>query len=159
MPKFGSKSLHELASVHHKLQALFIRVVKTYDCTVICGHRPKDEQDKAYASGRSKVKFPHSKHNLLPAKATDTAPYLKDYPGHIDWRFHKELEQAVKDRDVELVFDIVHNIKRWYYFAGQVKTTAREMGIKVKWGGDWDGDLNFKDQNFYDIPHWELIEP
>lgn len=35
-------------------------------------------------------------------------------------------------------------------FAKVVKQTAKEMGLAVKWGGDW---LRFKDG-----PHWELAD-
>jgi hypothetical protein len=30
------------------------------------------------------------------------------------------------------------------------------MGIGLRWGGDWDSDKDFSDQNFDDLVHWEL---
>ena len=35
-------------------------------------------------------------------------------------------------------------------------SVANRLGLKVRWGGDWDGDFEFKDQNFHDLPHFEL---
>lgn len=49
------------------------------------------------------------------------------------------------------------NVKSLYFFAGIVKGIAQEMGVKVRFGGDWDGDNNFN-QSFDDLVHWELME-
>jgi hypothetical protein len=43
------------------------------------------------------------------------------------------------------------------YFAGFVRATAKEMGIRVRLGIDWDDDFTLKDSNFIDMPHIELI--
>ena len=34
--------------------------------------------------------------------------------------------------------------------------TALGMGIKLRWGGDWDGDWQTRDNTFDDLPHFEL---
>ena len=46
--------------------------------------------------------------------------------------------------------------KRFYYFAGIVLATADEMGIRLRWGGDWDMDNDLNDQKFMDLVHFEL---
>lgn len=130
MPKFSDKSLSKLESCHPKLQLLFNEVIKGYDCTVICGHRGKDEQDLAVKSGHSKLAWPNSKHNLFPSHAVDVAPFPLDWSDNL----------------------------RFYHFAGFVMGTAYGLGIKVRWGGDWDSDLEFRDEKFMDLPHWELVE-
>jgi len=28
---------------------------------------------------------------------------------------------------------------------------------KLKWGGNWDMDMDFYDSNFIDLPHFELV--
>ena len=129
MPHFGPRSIENLSECHPSLQRLFKEVIKHYDCAVICGHRGKEEQDRAFFEGKSKLTFPMSKHNKVPSLAVDVVPYP------VDWR----------DRD------------RFYYFAGLVKGIASSMGIKIRWGGDWDSDNNFKDQSFHDLPHFELV--
>jgi len=128
MPKFGKTSADRLATCHPDLQKLFNEVVKNYDCSVLQGIRPKEEQDEYFRTGRSKVQYPNSKHNSDPSMAADVAPYP------IDW----------------------NNTNRFYHFAGYVIATADQLGIKLRWGGDWDSDKDFSDQNFNDLPHFEI---
>ena len=42
------------------------------------------------------------------------------------------------------------------YFAGVVKGIASQMGIGIRWGGDWDMDTEVKDNRFDDLVHFEL---
>ena len=130
MPKFSKKSLSKLETCDKRLQDLFLRVVKKFDCTILEGHRSKDRQNKLFDEGKSKLKYPKGKHNSLPSKAVDVAPYP------IDWN----------DRE------------RFTYFAGYVLGIAYQMGLKIRWGGDWDMDTEVKDNNFDDLPHFEIKE-
>ena len=130
MPKFSRKSLSKLETCDKRLQDLFLRVVKKFDCTILEGHRSKDRQNKLFDEGKSKLKYPKGKHNSLPSKAVDVAPYP------IDWN----------DRE------------RFTYFAGYVLGIAYQMGLKIRWGGDWDMDTQVKDNNFDDLPHFEIKE-
>ena len=75
---------------------------------------------------QGKSKTMNSKH--LTGKAVDVAPYP------IDWN----------DRE------------RFTYFAGYVMGIAAKMGIKLRWGGDWDRDHNLKENSFDDLPHFEI---
>jgi len=34
---------------------------------------------------------------------------------------------------------------------------SKELGIPIRWGGDWDMDGDSKDEKFYDGPHFELL--
>ncbi len=116
MPRFSIKSKSKLHTCHENLIGLFNEVVKHFDCTIIEGHRGQKKQDEAYNKGNSKIKFPYGKHNASPSVAVDVAPYP------IDWN----------DRD------------RFHYFAGYVLGTAKQMGLKIRWGGDWDMDTQTK---------------
>ena len=51
------------------LQNLFNEVIKDRDCTILCGYRGKEEQEKAVSEGNSKLHYPHSKHNYNPSCA------------------------------------------------------------------------------------------
>lgn len=130
MPVFSDRSKKALESANPKLRQIFEEVIKTVDCTVICGFRGQDEQDVAFETGKSKKKWPESKHNNFPSLAVDVAPYP------IDWS----------------------DPKRFYYFAGYVRRVAEGMGIKLRFGGDWNGDFEVKDENFFDLDHFELVE-
>lgn len=126
MPRFNQTSADRLATCRMELQDLFNEVVKGFDCSILCGHRSDEDQMKAFNEGKSKAKS--GKHNKTPSMAVDVAPCP------IDWT----------------------DLNRFYYFAGYVKARAEELGIKIRWGGDWDGDTITKDQNFNDLPHFEL---
>lgn len=140
MGTFSATSSHRLATCDERLQRVFTQVVKTFDCTILCGHRGKEEQDAAVAAGNSQTPWPTSKHNGLPSKAVDVAPYP------VRWGAEGTPEQRRKD------------IARFYLFAGYVKASAEALGVKLRWGGDWDGDADFNDQNFDDLPHFELVD-
>jgi peptidoglycan L-alanyl-D-glutamate endopeptidase CwlK len=79
MYKFSKRSLSNLATCHPLLQALAQEAIKTFDFTVIEGHRNKAKQMEAYANKTSKLKWPRSKHNKMPSEAFDAIPY--PFPG------------------------------------------------------------------------------
>ena len=130
MPKFGRRSRKHLKTCDEDLIFLFEAVVNYFDCSVLEGHRGKRLQNKYFKEGKSKLKFPEGNHNKKPSKAIDVAPYP------IDW----------EDRE------------RMTYFAGFVKGMAAALGIPIRWGGDWNNNNQVKDNNFDDLPHFELRE-
>jgi len=138
MPRFGERSRTNLEQAHPDLQRLFNRVIELYDCSVICGFRGEAAQTAALHAGTSTKAFPESKHNQSPSLAVDVVPWWKERP-HIRWN----------GLDAE---------RRMYYFGGLVKGLAAEMGIAIRWGGNWDGDDDLHDQTFFDLPHFELAE-
>ena len=77
---------------------------------------------------QGKSKTKFGKH--VQGKAMDVAPYP------IDWA----------DRD------------RFHYFGGYVKGIANRLHTPIRWGGDWDGDFETKDNKFDDLVHFELLE-
>lgn len=130
MSAYSQKSKEKLATCHPDLQKIFNEVIKHYDCAILTGHRNEEDQNDAYnaAPQRSKVKWPNSRHNTIPSEAVDVVPYP------IDW----------DDRE------------RFSHFAGFVLGISISMGIDLRWGGDWDSDTDLKDNNFDDLPHFEL---
>ena len=98
MAEFSQKSLARLGTCHGDLQRLFMEVVKTHDCSVLCGHRGKDEQDEAYALGHSKAQWPDSKHNSLPSHAVDVAPWPVDWFAEARWREFAEHVKATAEK-------------------------------------------------------------
>jgi len=126
---FGKRSRQNLDEAHPYLQEIFNEVIKIIDCAVIEGHRDREEQNKLYDIGQSKLRWPRSKHNTSPSLAVDVIPYPVDWN---DW-------------------------DRFYFLAGIVKGVAFKLGYKIRWGGDWDSDNHFDDQSFHDLPHFELV--
>lgn len=138
MPKFGTESARKLSTAHPRLQDLFNRVVQDYDCKILYGVRTAQEQKELVAAGKSKTL--NSKH-LLHADGFAHAVDVSPYPIPDDWGEGNYLEKA-----------------KFYNFAGYVLGTAIQMGIEIRWGGDWDQDLDFDDQTFMDLVHFELKE-
>ena len=129
MASFGQSSLKRLDGVSHKLQDLAYRVVlEHHDCTILPLGGKRTQEEQLKLVATGKSKTMNSKH--LEGLAIDLAPYP------IDW----------------------NNTKRFYYFAGIVMAVAREMDLKIRWGGDWDRDDNLDDQSFNDLVHFELWE-
>ena len=128
MPYFGKSSKNRLSTCDDRLQKVFNEVIKHVDCSVLEGHRSKDRQNKLYEEEKTKVKYPDGRHNRQPSSAVDVTPYP------VDW----------KDRE------------RQTLFAGFVIGVASQMGINLRWGGDWDQDFQVVDNRFDDFPHFEL---
>lgn len=135
MANYSRKSRERLETCDPRLQKVFNEVVKTYDNSILEGIRTPERQQMLFDTGKSETL--NSKH--IPrsdgySKALDVAPYPIDF------------ENKAK------------KLARFYHFAGYVLRVAEEMGIKIRFGGDWDSDKDFEDQNFDDLVHFELIE-
>jgi len=72
------------------------------------------------------TKVKYSKH--MEGKAVDLSPYP------IDW----------ENRD------------GFYYMGGMIRGIAKQMGVNVRFGGDWDSDGDTKDNSFDDLVHVEI---
>ena len=69
-----------------------------------------------------------SKH--IDGKAVDIAPYPIDYD----------------------------DVERFVYLGGFILGVASQLGVKLRWGLDWDRDTYTKDTGFRDIGHFEIYD-
>jgi len=147
MPTFSKTSADRLGTCDPPIQKVMNEVVRRFDCTVMCGFRSEFDQTAAVKAGNSKTPWPKSAHNSYPSRAVDVAPFMAWGPDRekIVWPDPKS-KTFTKDLAV------------WYLFGGMVLGIAEGMGIKLRWGGDWDGDRQINDQSFDDLPHFELAE-
>ncbi len=136
MPNFSQRSLDRLATCHDDIQKVMNEAIKHFDFTVLSGFRSPKEQLELYKQGREFkdgqwVKVGKtvtnvdgvnvkSNHNYSPSRAIDIAPYP------IDW----------------------NNIERFEKMAVIVMQCAKQLGVELKWGGDW---------RLRDYPHFELV--
>jgi peptidoglycan L-alanyl-D-glutamate endopeptidase CwlK len=131
------RDLSNLSECVETLQIVFKGLANNADFLIYEGHRGKEEQDKYFKEGKSKVKFPNSKHNTMPSKALDVIVLINGKP---QW----------------------DNTEMQTYFAGQVIGYAKrlyEEGAvtqKIRWGGDWDRDGNPRNETFRDLVHFEV---
>lgn len=109
MSYFSKRSKENLSQCDPRLQKIFNEVILITNCSVICGHRGEEEQNKAYTEGKSKLKYPQSKHNKTPSLAVDVVPFP------IDW----------------------DDIDRFKELASKVKQVAEDLEINIECGCDW----------------------
>ena len=88
----------------------------------------RSEERQKELLAKGATKDKYSKH--MEGKAVDIAPYP------IDW----------KNRD------------GFHYMGGMIRGIGQQLGVKIRWGGDWDSDGDVKDNGFDDLVHIELRE-
>ena len=132
MAKFGSTSRQRLSQCDWALQSLMERVVEIRDISVVCGRRGKEEQNRMFDAGNSKLRWPDGNHNAVEPAALVRAVDIVPWP-----------EQYVDP------MTMIH-------VAGIVLGVAAEMNIPIRWGGDWNGNEDLNDQDFKDLWHFEL---
>jgi peptidoglycan L-alanyl-D-glutamate endopeptidase CwlK len=142
MPALSQYSLDRLHTCDPRLVKIFKKVAEEYDIRVLEGVRSWMRQGQLLAEGKTTKEPGESNHN--PPRLADgtedpnwlsTAADVVPYP--IDW----------------------NDAKRFIYLAGLVIGVGRAMGINIRWGGNWDEDqVIIDDQNFDDLPHFEVIE-
>jgi peptidoglycan LD-endopeptidase CwlK len=132
--KLSQRSLDRL----NTCEADLVRVVRRaeelspYDFTVLEGHRTRERQAQLYKEGKTQIDGVSrlGKHNYTPSRAVDIAPYPVSWDLADHWRF-----------------DVL---------AGCMFAAAAELGVSLRWGGDFNGDGKRKPGNFLDLPHFEL---
>ena len=125
---YGISSKEHLKTVHPELVEVMTAALELMDHSILEGYRSEERQNELKAAGKSKLSYPASKHNCLPSLAVDVIPYPTDWD----------------DRE------------RMTLFAGMVLGIGKAKGIDIRWGGDWNCDGEVKDNNFDDLPHFEL---
>ena len=135
MPKLSKISLERLSTCHEDLIIFCNELIKHYDFVVVCGHRGEKEQNEAFASGASKLKWPNGKHNSYPSKAVDIAPW----EDKLDW-----------GKDQMIFFaGFARGVAAMLYKNGIIKN-------EIISGIDWDNDNDINDTSFFDAPHFEI---
>lgn len=139
MPKlyFSKQSNRNLATAHYDIQNVMRQslAVEVIDFAIVEGFRPRSKQDEYYYGNpqRSKVPWPNSKHNVQPmAMAVDAVPYVAGA--------------------------LSYNKMHCCVLAGVVLAMAAKLGVDIRWGGNWDMDLEpITDQDFQDLVHFEKV--
>lgn len=141
MNSYGRSSKRVFSELHPDLQLIFKTVLKVMDHSLMVGYRGEAEQNEAYETKNSKVKWPNSYHNSKPSMAVDVPPY----PLPVNW--------GEDSRD---------EYEKFRYFAFYVMGVADVLYAigaidhQLEWGGDWDNDKDVTDNNFNDLVHFQL---
>tara|TARA_R100001443_G_scaffold26941_2_gene40267 strand:+ start:1765 stop:2145 length:381 start_codon:yes stop_codon:yes gene_type:complete len=88
----------------------------------------RSEKRQKELLAKGATKVKYSKH--MEGKAVDLAPYP------IDWN----------DREM------------FHYMGGMLRGLGKSMGVKIRWGGDWDSDGDINDNKFDDLVHVEVLD-
>ncbi len=132
--KWGTSSTRVYNTLHPHLRVWCdLMLLNVADISLLYGYRDREAQNTMFENGHSKLRFPDSKHNRKPSLAVDLQPYPRP----------------------------LHATKLWGalgYLAGRGEILAEELGITLRWGGDWDRDGDLTDQDFDDLFHWELVD-
>jgi peptidoglycan L-alanyl-D-glutamate endopeptidase CwlK len=116
----GQRSKDRLSGVHPDLVKVIEEAIKEspLDFSITEGLRTKERQKELFDAGKSQTM--NSRH--ITGKAIDIAVLFE---GKVTWEF-----------------------RHYQTVADHIKKVAKELGIELVWGGDW--------QSFKDGPHFEL---
>lgn len=138
MPVFGKQSLKSLEGQHPNLIKVMMEGIKNcpIDFTITDGGRTVAMQQALYAKGRTK-----------PGGIVTNADGIKNKSNHqvkADGYYHAiDLYPYVNG-----AIDFNDKANRLTIIANHLKATAKRLGIKITWGGDFKSIL--------DKPHFEL---
>jgi peptidoglycan L-alanyl-D-glutamate endopeptidase CwlK len=129
MGVLGKRSKDNLKGVHGDLVRIVERAIQisTVDFMVIEGRRSAERQRQLVRNGASQTL--NSRH--LTGHAVDCAPLVS---GSIPWNDKNQFKRV----------------------SDAMFQAAREFGIRIRWGGDWNENGRSDDERFYDGPHFEL---
>lgn len=131
----SARSRRNLEGVHPKLVDVVHRAleISQQDFTVVEGLRSLETQKAYVAKGVSKtMKSYHLQQKDGYGHAVDLYPY---YNGSVQ---------------VEAPFS------RYKMIADAMLAAAKELGVVVTWGADWDRDGDTSDHTFIDSPHYQI---
>lgn len=139
MYELSKSSREKLETCDKRLIFIILAAIKIskIDFGVSCGHRSIEEQQRLFKEEKNKTRVDgiktKGKHNFYPSKAVDLFAYVDGA--------------------------ISYEIADLSYIAGIIDAVASQLGYKVRWGGNWDGDgIIMRDQNFNDLPHFEIVD-
>ena len=125
--KLGKRSIERLEQVHPDLQKVILKSFETMPFDVTILEGLRSKARQEELFKQGASKTMNSKH--LTGHAIDMAPHP------VDWE----------------------DIPRFLQMIECVLTAAKELGIKVRSGSDWNMNGDWKDEKFLDCPHFELI--
>ncbi|KQS55884.1 hypothetical protein ASG17_07490 [Brevundimonas sp. Leaf363] len=140
MAKFalGATSRGRLSGVHPQLVRVVERAIEIspVDFKVIEGVRTPARQKELYAQGRTKpgpvVTWTVNSNHFVKADGFGHAVDL--LPSPYDWKATGPFDQVSR-----AMFE-----------------AAKQLGVKIRWGADWDQDGKPRERGESDSPHFEL---
>ena len=134
----SKKSMDKLKGVHPDMVKVVERAIQLtkQDFMVLEGVRTPERQKELFAQGRTKpgpkVTWTLTSNHFKQKDGYGHAVDLVPFP--VDW----------------------NDLKKFDAMSQAMFAAAKELGIKIRWGADWDSDGKPREKGESDSPHWEL---
>jgi peptidoglycan L-alanyl-D-glutamate endopeptidase CwlK len=143
---FGTRSTEELATCDDALVGVMRKALEftNVDFGIVQGARTIEQQRSYFKAGNSKV---------------NPDAYIGNLPALYKAAKHITGPGMPKSRACDIIVSggKTYDAPTLCHIAGVVLTCAKNMGIPVRWGGNWDGDsIIITDQTLNDLVHFEL---
>lgn len=147
----GSRSLERLRGVDERLVRVVKRAIQlsTVDFMVVEGVRSKEQCAINYGKGRTAAQC---EAKGVPAK------FAKPGVAKVTWLNNPFASKHVSGLAVDLL-PAPYDWKDLSHFDAVAKAmlaAAKELGVAIRWGADWDGDGKPRERGESDSPHFEL---
>jgi len=144
MIPFAKSTVKRLEEAHEDIKLICYKVneVSEIPFDVSCCYRSLSDQHKEFLRGNSTVDGINNrgKHNCRPSEAVDIYCYTEK------WKTSYSVHQMA-------------------YLAGVFRAVSQQLheigktNHLIRWGGNWDSDgVIITDQEFDDLPHFELVK-
>ena len=144
-------SLGRLNGVDANLVKVVQRAIEItpQDFMVVEGVRSKEQCYINYGKGRTVAQCTAKG---VPAK------YALPKAAKVTWLKNPLDSKHVTGRAVDLVPYPVdwNDLSKFDQMAQAMFAAAKELGVSIRWGADWDNDGNYREKGEYDSPHFEL---
>lgn len=146
----GARSLANLTGVDDRLVRVVKRAIQltVVDFTVIEGVRSREQCMVNYGKGRTE--------SQCLAKGVP-AKYAKPTLPKVTWLNNPFASKHTLGKAVDLLPVTGWNdLKGFDLVADAMLSAAKELGISIRWGADWDKDGKPREKGESDSPHFEL---
>ena len=147
----SQKSLDRMNGVDERLQRVVKRAIQLskQDFMVLEGVRTKQQCMINYGKGRT---IAQCVVKGVPAQ------YANPNVAKVTWLNNPFASKHVSGKAVDLVPYPVdwNDLKKFDTIAQAMLQAAKELGVPVRWGADWDGDGKPRERGESDSPHFEI---
>ena len=149
--QLSQKSLDRLKGVDERLVKVVKRAIQlsSVDFMVLEGVRSKEQCMINYGKGRTAAQ--------CVAKGVP-AQYANPSAAKVTWLNDPFASKHVSGKAVDLVPYPVdwNDLKKFDAIAKAMLQAAKELGVPVRWGADWDNDGKPRERGESDSPHFEI---
>ena len=149
--QFSKVSKSRQNGLHPTLNKILDRAISisSIDFMILEGVRSDEQCYINYGKGRTVAQCTAKG---VPAK------YALPKAAKVTWLNNPLDSKHVTGKAVDLVPYPVdwNDLSKFDQMAQAMFAAAKELGVSIRWGADWDNDGNYREKGEYDSPHFEL---